>query len=217
MPSQELEPTARSRLKRAPQRGSYDRATIYGIVDATPLCHVSYVVEGQPYVTPTFQWREGDRIYWHGSSASRMLREAEGRPVCLAVTLLDGFVLARSGFHHSVNYRSVMLFGTPEKIEGEAKEASLKAFMEGLFPGRWDAMRPMTPQEIKATTVLSMPIEEGSAKVRSGPPVDDEEDYGLPLWCGVIPVRTAVLAPEPDPRNLDGLEVPPHVTGFRIG
>jgi nitroimidazol reductase NimA-like FMN-containing flavoprotein (pyridoxamine 5'-phosphate oxidase superfamily) len=201
---------------RAPKRGAYDRKTAYGIIDSTPLCHVSYIIDGQPYVTPTFQWREGDRIFWHGSSASRMLRKSEGQPVCLAVTQLDGFVLARSAFHHSVNYRSVMLFGTPVKVEGEEKERSLENFIEGLFPGRWATLRPMNEQEIKATTVLAMPIDEGSAKVRTGQPVDDEEDYALPIWSGVIPVHMSVMPPEPDSRNLDNLELPAHVTGFKL-
>ncbi len=216
MPTENLKKTEKSRVVRAPQRGSYDRETAYGIIDSTPLCHISYIVGGQPYVTPKNQWRVGDRIFWHGSSASRMIRHSEGHPVCLAVTQLDGFVLARSAMHHSVNYRSVMLFGTPSKVEGEEKELSLKALIEGLFPGRWDTLRPITELEIKATTVLAMRIDEGSAKVRTGPPVDDEEDYALPIWCGVIPLHTAVRPLEPDARNLDNLELPAHVSGFKL-
>ncbi len=216
MPTENLKKTEKSRVVRAPARGFYDRETAYGIIDSTSLCHVSYLIDGQPYVTPTCHWREGDHIYWHGSSASRMIRQSEGQPVCLAVTHLDGFVLARSAFHHSVNYRSVMLFGTPAKVEGEEKELSLKAFIEGLFPGRWDTLRPMKEKEIKATTVLAMPIDEGSAKIRAAPPVDDEEDYALPIWCGVIPLQTAVRPLEPDTRNLDNLELPAHVSGFKL-
>ena len=159
----DLEKTEHSRVKRLHERGAHDRATVYAILDATPLCHVAYVVDGQPYVTPTLQWRERDRIYWHGSSASRMLRRALGQPVCLTVTHMDGLVLARSAFHHSANYRSVMLFGAPEKVAGAEKEARLETFVEGLYPGRWETLRPMTAQEVKATTVLTMPITEGSA------------------------------------------------------
>jgi len=216
MTSEDLKKTEKSRVVRAPTRGSYDRETTYGILDSTPLCHVSYIIDGQPFVTPTFQWREGERIFWHGSSASRMIRKCEGQPVCLAVTRLDGFVLARSAFHHSVNYRSVMLFGTPTKVEGREKELSLENFIEGLFPGRWETLRPMNEMEIKATTVLAMPIDEGSSKIRTGPPVDDEEDYALPIWSGVIPVHPAVRPPVPDPKNLDNLDIPGHVTGFKL-
>ena len=213
----DLEKTEHSRVKRLHERGAYDRATVYAILDATPLCHVAYVVDGQPIVTPTLQWREGDRIYWHGSSASRMLRRAEGQPVCLTVTHMDGLVLARSAFHHSANYRSVMLFGAPEKVTGAEKEARLETFVEGLYPGRWQTLRPMTAQEDKATTVLTMPIAEGSAKVRAGPPVDDEDDYALPIWSGVIPVRMAAGPAQADPRNLDGVTAPAHVRDFKLG
>jgi len=165
-------PTARPKLKRNHKRGAYDRETVHAILDAVPHCHVGYVIDGQPYVTPTLQWREGDRIYWHGSSASRMLRTVEtGVPVCVTVSPLDGFVMARSAFHHSVNYRSVMAYGTAHALKGPAeKERALKAMMEHLFPGRWDALRPVTAQELKATTVVAMEIEEAAAKVRTGPP-----------------------------------------------
>ena len=193
-------------------------ASVHAILDASPMCSVGYVFDGQPYVTPTLQWREGDHVYWHGSSASRMLRQSNQADVCLSVSILDGFVMARSGMHHSANYRSVMLVGVARKVEdaGE-KEARLRTFVDGLFPGRWDLLRPATEQELKATTILSMPIDEACAKVRTGQPVDDDEDYELPIWAGVIPVRTHTLAPEPDPRNLDGLAAPDHVTGFRFG
>ncbi len=211
-------PSDRSRLRRLYERGSYDDETVYGLLDALPLAHVGYVLEGAPVVTPTFQWREGDHIYWHGSSASRMLRKSEGTEVCLTASALDGFVLARSGFHHSVNYRSVTLFGTARKVEeAEAKEARLKAFVDGLFPGRWETLRELTGQELKATTVLTMPIDEASAKVRTGGPVDDEEDYALPIWAGVIPMVQQMMPLEPDPRNLDGVTPPDHVTNFSLG
>lgn len=211
-------PTDRVRLRRLHERGSYDAASIHAILDAMPLCTVGYVIDGHPHVTPTLQWREGDHIYWHGSSASRMLRASNEAKVSLSVSILDGFVMARSGLHHSINYRSVAMFGTARKVTGpEQKELRIKNFVEGLFPGRWDILRPATSQEIKATTVLTMPIDEASAKVRTGPPSDDEEDYALPIWAGVIPVRTQMLAPEPDARNLAGVEPPDHITDFSIG
>lgn len=211
-------PSERVRVRRAHERGRYDAQTVHAILDATPLAHVGYQVDGQPFVTPTLQWREGDRVYWHGSSASRALKASQAARVCLTVTLMDGFVMARSAFHHSVNYRSVMVLGTAEKItDPDEKELRLKHFVDGLFPGRWDVLRPVTGKEIKATTVLSMPIDEASAKIRTGQPVDDEEDYALPIWSGVIPIKSRLLAPEPDPRNPDGLTPPDHVTNLSLG
>jgi nitroimidazol reductase NimA-like FMN-containing flavoprotein (pyridoxamine 5'-phosphate oxidase superfamily) len=168
-------------------------------------------------VTPTLQWREGDTIFWHGSSASRFLRQIVGKEVCMAITHFDGFVLARSAFHHSINYRSVMLFGEATKIGDAEKNALLESFVENLIPGRLENLRQMTDQEAKATTVFSMPIDEGSAKVRSGPPVDDDEDYSLPIWAGVLPLSQVLHAPVPDPKNLDGLEVPAHIRDFKLG
>jgi len=213
-----LKKTARTQLRRSHLRGHFDRETVYAVLDAGPLCHVGYNIDGLPYVTPTFQWREGDRVYWHGSSASRMIRAAEGADVCLTVSHLDGFVIARSAFHHSVNYRSVMLFGRAEKVsDPEQATAHLKYFVDGLFPGRWDTLRPMNEKELKATTVLSMAIEEGAAKIRTGPPVDDDEDYALPIWAGVLPVNQVVGTPEPDGRVLDGVEVPDHVRNYTAG
>ena len=188
-----------------------------GSLDQLPLAHVGYLIDGAPFVTPTFQWREGNRVYWHGSSASRMLRNSNANEVCVTCSALDGFVMARSGFHHSVNYRSVMLLGKAEKVEGiAAKEERLKTFIDGLFPGRWDMLREMTGQELKATTILSMEIDEASAKVRTGGPVDDEEDYELPIWAGVIPLTQQVAPIEHDPRNLPGVEAPKHVTSFKL-
>lgn len=221
-------PTERVRVKRMHERGDYDRATIDAILDAQPVAHVGYVLGGgsgggaqagaQPLVTPTLQWREGDHVYWHGSAASRMLETAEGADVCVTVTLIDGIVLARSAFHHSVNYRSVMLLGHATIVTDPAeKEARLRAFVEQWFPGRWDILRPATAQELKATSVLSIPISEGSAKVRTGPPKDDEEDYALPIWAGVLPLTVTSLPPIPDPRLAAGLSPPGHVTRFRIG
>jgi nitroimidazol reductase NimA-like FMN-containing flavoprotein (pyridoxamine 5'-phosphate oxidase superfamily) len=199
-------------------RADYDEDTVHVILDAMPVCHVGYVVDGEPYVTPTLQWREGDRVYWHGSSASRALRKSVGAEVCLTVTLLDGMVMARSAFHHSVNYRSVMIKGMAEKVtDPKAKARHLETMVEQLFPGRWAMLREMSAKEAKATTVLSMPLTEASAKLRPGMPVDDEEDYDLPIWAGVIPVRMEVLAPQDDPRNPAGLTAPAHAHNFRIG
>lgn len=201
--------TERSRLKRLHTRGYFDRGTVNAILDAQPMCSVGYVIDGEPYVTPTLQWREGDHVYWHGSSASRALRSARDAQVCLTVAILDGFVLARSGMNHSVNARSVMLFGTGYLVsDPDLKKAKLKQFMDGLFPGRHDTLRPDHLQELKATTILGMKISEGSAKVRTGPPIDDEEDYTLPIWAGVVPVQTTSGAPIPDPKNLDGVTIP---------
>jgi hypothetical protein len=218
MSSTQLQKTERTRLRRLHDRGHYDRDTVHSILDATPFCHVGYVIDGKPAVTPTFHWREGDRVYWHGSSASRALRASEGSEVCLTVSLLDGLVLARSGFHHSANYRSVMIFGEATRTtDPEAKLERLKNFIEGLYPGRWDSLRPVTAQELKATAVLSLPIDEASAKIRTGQPVDDEADYSLPIWAGVLPVRYAVGNPEPDPRNSDGVTEPPGLRDTKIG
>ena len=210
--------TDRVRLRRRHDRGGYDAATIYPILDAMPLCSVGYVFEGQPYVTPTLQWREGGHVYWHGSSASRMLRAVDTAEVCVTAAILDGFVMARSGFHHSINYRSVMMLGTARRVSdpGE-KEARLKAFVDGSFPGRWDMLRPASGQELTATTVMTMPIDEASSKIRTGPPGDDEEDYALPIWAGVVPVRMEVGNPVPDPRNMEGLEPPDHILNFHLG
>ena len=208
----------RTRVRRLPERGAYDRATIDAILDATPVAHVGYTIGGQPFVTPTLQWREGDHVYWHGSAASRMLKIVEGAPVCLTVTLVDGMVLARSAFHHSMNYRSVMLLGRAQAVIDPAeKEARLRAFVESQFPGRWDILRPVTAQEVKGTSVLGMVIDEASAKVRSGPPRDDEEDESLDIWAGVIPVRYEVLPPVADQHVRADRQPPQHARSFRIG
>lgn len=210
--------TEKSRLRRLHQRGHFDRATINGILDAQPMCSVGYVIDGHPYVTPTFHWREGNRLYWHGSSASRALRKSKDTDVCLTVSILDGFVLARSGMHHSVNARSVMLFGKAVKVEDPAEKlAKLRAFVNGLFPKRYDILRPDYEQDLKATMVLGMDIAEGCAKIRTGDPSDDEEDYALPIWAGVIPVTTQIGIPVPDARILEGVEMPDHVRSFRLG
>jgi hypothetical protein len=211
-------PTPRSRVRRKSERAHYDRGAIHAVLDAHFICHVGYVVDGQPYVTPTCYWRDGDRLYWHGSSASRMLLHLlDGAPACVTVTHCDGLVLARSGFHSSINYRSVMAFGTARALEDEAsKLAALKAFVERLTPGRWDELRPVTKQEIKASTVIGMDIEEAVAKVRSGGPVDDEDDYGLDVWAGVVPLGVAVGEPEPDPRLKPGVPTPDYLKDWRL-
>jgi nitroimidazol reductase NimA-like FMN-containing flavoprotein (pyridoxamine 5'-phosphate oxidase superfamily) len=210
--------TPRTRLRRLPKRAHYDRATVHAILDAGFVCHVGYAIDGQPYVTPTTYWRHEDRVYWHGSSASRMLRNiAGGIPVCFTVTHIDGFVMARSGFHHSVNYRSVMALGTAHAVtDPEEKERSLDAFIERLFPGRVQELRPPTKQELKGTTVVGMDLAEVSAKVRTGPPVDDEADYALPVWAGVLPIRTAFGPPEADPLMTAAHPVPGYLADFRL-
>jgi uncharacterized protein len=208
-------PSELTRLKRMNKRAHYDEDTVHGILDAQPMCTVGYVFDGQPVVTPTLQWREGSHVYWHGSSASRMLESCEDAKVCVNVTLFDGMVMARSAFNHSCNYRSVMAFGTARKITDIAeKERRLKNFVDILFPGRWEHLRAMTPKEVKATTILGLELHEVSAKVRNGPPGDDEADYAVPVWAGVIPLSTVVGTPIPDPRLMAGLSVPPHVTEF---
>lgn len=210
--------TDRTRLRRAHEKGAYERAAIDAVLDVMPMAHLGYVIGGKPSVLPTLHWREGDHVYWHGSSASRALRAMNGADICLTVTVLDGYVLARSAFHHSVNHRSVMLFGQAEKVEdAEKKAAHLETMVETVFPGRWAELRPMTKQEIKATTVLRMPIAEGSAKIRTGQPVDDDEDYTLPIWAGVLPIRLEFGEVESDPANLDGVALPDHLAAIRLG
>jgi nitroimidazol reductase NimA-like FMN-containing flavoprotein (pyridoxamine 5'-phosphate oxidase superfamily) len=211
-------PSERTRVKRLNKRAKYDEETVHGILDAMPICNVGYVFNGTPYVTPTLQWREDSSIYWHGSSASRMLETCEDAEVCVTVTIIDAFVMARSAFNHSCNYRSVMIFGRAHKVKDvEEKKARLKNFTEHLFPGRWDALRPVTAKELKATTMLGLSLDEASAKVRSGPPGDDEADYAFPVWAGLLPVRMQVMPPLNDPRLIAGLTPPGHVTGFKIG
>jgi hypothetical protein len=203
-------PSPRSKIKRLPKRAHYDRETVYGILDSAFICHLGYIVGRQPFVTPTAYWREGERVYWHGSSKSRMLLALERSPeVCLTVTIVDGLVVARSGFHMSINYRSAMLFGRPHKVEDpDAKLEKMRAFVERIHPGRWGELRPVSKQELKATTILGMEIDEASAKVRSGPPVDDDPDYALPIWAGVVPVRMVTGEASDDGRLAPGVKRP---------
>jgi nitroimidazol reductase NimA-like FMN-containing flavoprotein (pyridoxamine 5'-phosphate oxidase superfamily) len=179
----------------------YDFSTVAAILDEGLVCHVGFTIESQPYVIPTIYGRVRDTLYIHGSTASRMIRTLrEGVPVCVTVTLLDGLVLARSAFHHSMNYRSVVILGRAAEVAGTEKVKALEAISDHLFPGRWREVRPPNEIELKATVVLSFPIEEASAKVRTGPPVDDEDDYGLSCWAGEIPLRLVPQPPVPDPR-----------------
>ena len=212
-------PSERTRVRRVHERGRYDRETVFAILDAALMCHIGYVIDGKPYVTPTLFWREGERLYWHGSSASRMLRnQSTGIPVCLTVTHVDGLVVARSGFHHSLNYRAVMAFGNAAKVEDPVeKEAGLNAFIDRVYPGRSKLIRGINTQELKATTLMGMTIEEASAKVRTGGPVDDEEDYAADCWAGVIPIVPRIGAAIPDARLKPGIPAAPEVGQFVEG
>jgi uncharacterized protein len=211
-----FEPTANTSLKRLPERGAFDRETVYAILDAGFICHVGFAVEGRPFVIPTSYARVADQLFIHGSAASRMLRSlSDGIPICVTVTLVDGLVLARSAFHHSINYRSVVIFGVARPVEEPtAKMAALHAFTEHVVPGRWANVREPNEQELKATTVLSLPLIEVSAKIRIGPPKDSEEDYALPVWAGVVPLRVAAGEPQADDRTPNGQPVPDYVSGL---
>lgn len=208
--------TARTTVRREPHRAVYDRETIYAILDAGFVCHMGFVHEGHPFVIPTSYWRIDDDLYVHGSSASRMLRSlGSGVEVCVTVTHVDGLVLARSAFNHSVNYRSVVVLGKGTLLTtDDAKIAALHAFTERLASGRWQEIRPPNESELKATSVLKVPLAEASAKVREGAPIDDEEDYALNCWAGVIPFSTTYSAPEPDPKLRDGIEAPQYAMHY---
>lgn len=208
--------TERTTLKRLPKRGVYDHELVYKILDEGFICHVSFAVDGQPFVIPTGYARVDDHLYIHGSQVSRMLRTlSQGIDVCVGVTLVDGLVLARSAFHHSINYRSVVIFGRAALVEDrEAKLAALFAFSEQVIPGRWNDVREPTEQELKATTVLSLPLVEVSAKVRTGPPLDDEEDYALDVWAGVLPFRIVAGAPVRDPRLPETIKPPSYTLHY---
>jgi uncharacterized protein len=209
--------TDRTKLKRLPKRGHFDRETVYGILDEGFICHVGFVHEGQPVVIPTGYARVDDKLYIHGSQASRMLRTlSEGIDACVTVTIIDGLVLARSAFHHSMNYRSVVVFGRATLIEDrEEKWDALVALSEHIVRGRWAEVREPTEQEMRATTVLSLPLIEASAKIRSGPPIDDEEDYALPMWAGVVPLKLEAGEPIRDPRLAEGVPVPDYARNYR--
>jgi len=210
-------PTERTKVRRLPDRGKYDAESVYGILDEAFICHVGFVVEGQPYVIPTGFARIDDTLYIHGSAASRMLRTlADGVQVCVTVTLIDGIVMARSGFHSSMNYRSVVILGRAMPVEGrDEKLAALAAFSEQVMPGRWKDLRETTDAELKGTLVLSLPLKEVSAKVRSGPPKDDEADYALPLWAGVVPLKLTAGTPIDDPRLPKGIATPGYARNYK--
>ena len=208
--------TARSTLRRLPQRGSNEIEAVNAILDAGFLAHVGFVADGQPFVIPTLFGRAGDKLYLHGSAASRMMRSLEaGIQVCVTVTLVDGLVLARSAFHHSMNYRSAVVFGTAREIEDpDQKTEALRVISEHLIAGRWEQVRAPLAHELKATTVLELTIEEASAKLRTGPPADDEADYALPVWAGVLPLALRPGEPEPDARLPEGMAVPDNIQRF---
>ncbi|MDV3350467.1 pyridoxamine 5'-phosphate oxidase family protein [Leptolyngbyaceae cyanobacterium CCMR0082] len=208
--------TTRTQVKRIPKRGHYDLKTVYSILDAGLICHVGFAVDDQPFVIPTAYGRMDNRLFIHGSPASRMLRSLQqGIEICVTVTLLDGLVLARSAMHHSMNYRSVVLCGTAELVsEREEKMQALYALTEHVMPGRWAETREPNEQELTATTVLALPIDEASAKIRTGPPVDDAADYGLPHWAGIIPLRMQAGEPIVDPKLAEGIVMPAHVKQY---
>ncbi|GAA5235012.1 pyridoxamine 5'-phosphate oxidase family protein [Verticiella sediminum] len=215
----EFSPTERSRVRLMRQRGSYDRRVVYDILDSALMCNVGYVIDGQPYVTPTAFWREHNHLYWHGSSASRALNaQIKDIPVCVTVAHIDGLVMARSGFHSSVNYRAVMAFGKAQLVEGlAAKRAAMNVYMDRFCPDRAATNRTVTDKELNVTKVLVMEIDEASAKVRTGQPVDDDEDYELPIWAGVIDFKTVVDQIRPDPRNLQGVPTPAGIEAYTPG
>src|SRR5215831_11262256 len=206
----EIHITQRTKLGRRPERGSYDREVINRILDEGFICHIGFVQDGQPFVIPTGYGRRGDDIYFHGSSASRMLRTvSQGIPICLTVTLVDALVLARSIFHHSMNYRSVVVLGNATILtEGEEKAAALRIISENIIRGRWSEVREPTEAEMKATSVMKLPIHEASAKIRSGPPLDDQPDYDLPIWAGILPLMTRAGEPVTDPAMRMNADIP---------
>ncbi len=209
-------PTERTQVHRLAKRGVYDREAVYRILDEGLVCHVGFVADGKPVVIPTGYGRKDDTLYVHGSIASRMLKAlGKGADVCITVTLLDGLVLARSAFHHSMNYRSVVIFGKATVVEDPAaKREAMRTFTEHVATGRWDDVRQPTEKELQVTTVLSIPLEEVSAKVRTGGPIDDEEDYSLPVWAGVLPLQVTPSAPIPDARLTNEAPVPPYVQNY---
>ena len=211
----EIHITQRTKLGRRPERGSYDREVINRILDEGFICHIGFVLDDQPFVIPTGYGRRGDDIYFHGSAASRMLRNvSQGIPVCLTVTLVDGLVLARSIFHHSMNYRSVVVLGSATVLKAEEKTDALRTISENIIRGRWNEVREPTEEEMKATSVMKLPLNEASAKVRSGPPLDEQSDYDLPIWAGVLPLVTRTTEPIADPAMRMRVEIPESVRRY---
>ncbi len=215
--TKKITPTTRTKVKRIPKRGVYVRETIYEILDEAFVCHVGFTIDDKPVVIPTGYARNGDNLLIHGSSASRMLRALAWEiDVCVTVTLIDGLVLARSAFHHSMNYRSVVIFGTAQIVKNEREKLeALRLFTEHIVPNRWSEIRPPNESELKATMILSLPIEEASAKIRTGNPVDDEEDYALDVWAGVIPLQMKKDKPIADDKLKDGIEIPDYVLNYK--
>jgi nitroimidazol reductase NimA-like FMN-containing flavoprotein (pyridoxamine 5'-phosphate oxidase superfamily) len=212
-----MQPTPRTKLSRHPERGSFDREVVYGILDEALICHIGFAVAGQPYVLPTTHARIDDRLYVHGSIASRMLKTLRGGvPVCVTATLIDGLVLARSAFHHSMNYRSVVILGTAMQVTDPAhKRSAFNALIEHVVPGRSSQVRGASDQELKATLVLGLQITEASAKVRTGGPLDAEDDYALPCWAGVVPLAVQAKAPLADARLVPGVAVPQELAHYQ--
>jgi uncharacterized protein len=210
-------PTERTRVRRLPERGKYDSETVFAILDEGFICHIGFVVDGQPYVIPAGYARAGDKLFIHGSAASRMLRTlASGVQVCVTVTLVDGLVVARSAFHSSMNYRSVVILGRATVLtDGEEKMKAFEAITEHIIPGRWADVRRPSETEMKQTSVLALPLEEVSAKVRTGGPKDDDEDYALPIWAGVVPLPVVPGAPLPDERLNAGIEIPAYLVHYQ--
>jgi uncharacterized protein len=215
---EELRPTPRTTAHRMKKRASYEREVVNAILDQALVCHLGFVADGAPFVLPTLHARIGDKVYVHGSSKNHMLRTAAaGGEICLTVTLIDGLVLARSAFHHSVNYRSVVIIGRAAEVtDPDEQMAAMRALVEHVTPGRWEGTRKPRRNELDASMVLALPITEASAKVRTGGPLDDEADYALPFWAGVIPLRMQALAPIPDARLTPGIALPRHVADYRI-
>jgi uncharacterized protein len=210
--------TRRNRVARRPKRGIYDKKAVYEILDSAIVCHLAYVIEDQPYCTPNGFWREGDHVYWHGSAASRMIKaQAEGIPVCLTVTHLDALNLARCGFNHAVNYRCAMVFGQAVKVENDAKLQLMDRFIDRFYPGRSRLLRPATNKEIKATTILGMPIDQASAKIRDVDFGDNEEDYAVPAWTALIPIKMVMGDMVECPRQLPGVKRPKGMRAYRPG
>ena len=217
MESSSFQPTPRTDVRRHPERARYDRQTVYQVIDEALICHVGFVADDRPVVIPTLHARLDDTLYIHGSAMARMLRTlGAGVEVCVTVTLVDGLVLARSAFAHSINYRSVVVFGRAREVtDAEEKLLALRATVEHVVPGRWDDVRPPEPSELRATTVVALPLEEASAKVRTGPPRDRKDDYDLAVWAGVIPLALTALPPSPDQQVHNGLAPPGYATTYR--
>ncbi|MET0753878.1 MAG: pyridoxamine 5'-phosphate oxidase family protein [Pyrinomonadaceae bacterium] len=215
--SEIINPTEKTKIKRLPKRGNFERASVYKILDEGFVCHVGFAVDEQPFVLPTAYARIDDRLLIHGSAASRMMKAmASEIDICVTVTLVDGLVLARSAFHHSMNYRSVVVFGKAKIINDKAKKlAALRTFIEHIIPHRWSEVRPPTEIELKATTVLALPITEASAKIRAGDPIDDAEDYEMDVWAGVIPFGFSAGKPVVDAKLKSGAKIPPYVSNYK--